>query len=428
VTAVRRHWLDAGRPLAGNLMAQLGALVALALASLLVARLDGPAGVGDLAILRLLPWLLAVVLSGGLPGAISYFLAGAERESAQLPPTIAAMVAASGALGAAVWVALTPLIHEVFLRDLALAVVAWAALKVVSRLLVITAKACAQGQLDPAGSNLVILLEELMFLPAYAVVWALGARGGGALVAALVLGDVATASIGWGRVLSRGFLASAHGFSAPLARRIVAFGTRAQAGSLMTLVNLRLDFLLLGALAGSAVLGVYAIASRYAELLRLPPLAVYWVYYPRFARVGRAAAAAQARALMPRLGLLSVAAAAPLALAAPFVIPLLYGAAFQPAVLAAQLLCVGLVGEGLGGVVTAFLYGTGRPGLNSMAVLAGLATTVCLDLLLIPRHGLLGAAVASCAAYAVTTAALLACFRLVTRSLQAPAPAEVGRT
>jgi O-antigen/teichoic acid export membrane protein len=110
------------------------------------------------------------------------------------------------------------------------------------------------------------------------------------------------------------------------------------------------------------------------------------------------------------------------------VIPLLYGAAFRPAVLAAQLLCVGLVGEGLGGVVTAFLYGTGRPGLNSMAVVAGLATTVGLDLVLIPRHGLLGAAVASCAAYAVTTAALLACFRLVTRAARRPAPAEVGRT
>jgi len=425
---VRRQWLDAGRPLAGNVMAQLGALGALALASLLVARMDGPAGVGDLAILRLLPWLLAVVLSGGLPGAVSYFLAGAERESAQLAPTIAGMLVAAGALGATVWVALTPLVHAVFLRDLAVAIVAWAALKVVSRLLVITAKACAQGLLDPAGSNLVILLEELMFLPAFGVVWALGARGGGAIVAALVLSDAATASVGWGRVLSRGFWAGARGFSASLARRILAFGTRAQVGSLMTLVNLRLDFLLLGALAGSAVLGVYAIASRYAELLRLPPLAVYWVYYPRFARAGRAAAAAQARALMPRLGLLSLAAAAPLALAAPLVIPLLYGAAFRPAVLAAQLLCVGLVGEGLGGVVTAFLYGTGRPGLNSMAVLAGLATTVGLDLVLIPRYGLLGAAVASCVAYAVTTAALLACFRLVTRASRRPAPAEVGRT
>jgi O-antigen/teichoic acid export membrane protein len=131
---------------------------------------------------------------------------------------------------------------------------------------------------------------------------------------------------------------------------------------------------------------------------------------------------------MIRLGLLSAAAAVPLALAAPFVIPLLYGPAFLPAVPAAQLLCVGLVGEGLGGVVTAFLYGTGRPGLNSMATAAGLATTVCLDLLLIPRHGLLGAAIASCAAYAVTTVALLACFRLVTRPAPSPAPAEVGRT
>ncbi len=295
------------------------------------------------------------------------------------------------------------------------------------RLLVITAKACAQGLLDPAGSNLVILLEELCFLPAYGAVRALGVRGGVAIVAALVLGDAVTASIGWWRVFRRGFWRGGRTVSLPLARRILAFGTRAQLGSLMTLVNLRLDFLLLGGLAGSAVLGTYAVASRYAELLRLPPLAVYWDYYPRFARAGAATSAAQARSLVPRLGLVTVAGAAPLAVTAPFVIPFVYGAAFHPAVLAAQLLMVGLVGEGFGGVVTAFLYGTGRPGLNSVATAIGLATTVALDLLLIPRYGLLGAAAASCAAYLATTLALLGCFRLVMRSAAAGAPVEAGR-
>lgn len=427
--AVRR-WLDGSRQLAGNLAAQVGALASLALATLLVARLDGAAGVGDLAVLRLLPWLVAVVLSGGLPGAVSFFLAGATRADPRLAPTILAIVLAGGAVGAAVWVAGAPLVHALFLRDLAVGLVAWAALKVLSRLLVITAKASAQGTLDLAGSNLVILLEELCFLPAYAVGWLLGARGGAAVLVGLVLGDAVTLSIGWGRLTARGFWRGAGRPSAGLARRIVAFGTRAQVGSLMTLVNLRLDFLLLSALAGSAVLGTYAIASRYAELLRLPQLAVYWVFYPRFARDGRAVATARTRYLLPRLGLLTALAAVPLAAAAPLVIPLLYGEAFRPAVLAAQVLLVGLAGEGLGGVVVPYLYGTGRPGLNSLATGAGLAMTVALDLLLIPRYGLMGAAVASCVAYLTTTASLFACFRLLARSAPAeragPAPSEVG--
>lgn len=66
-------------------------------------------------------------------------------------------------------------------------------------------------------------------------------------------------------------------------------------------------------------------------------------------------------------------------------------------------------------MVSGFLYGDGRPGLNSLGINTGVVVTVVLDLLLIPRHGAVGAAVASSAAYLTTTAVLLLAFRLVTR-------------
>ena len=36
-------------------------------------------------------------------------------------------------------------------------------------------------------------------------------------------------------------------------------------------------------MAGPAVLGTYAVASKYAELLRLPGTALTWVFYPQLA-------------------------------------------------------------------------------------------------------------------------------------------------
>jgi O-antigen/teichoic acid export membrane protein len=83
-------------------------------------------------------------------------------------------------------------------------------------------------------------------------------------------------------------------------------------------------------------------------------------------------------------------------------------------VLAAQILLVGLAADGVGGVVHAFLYGIGRPGLSSLAIGAGLVVTAVLDLALIPSHGMVGAAVASACAYLTAAAALLACFRFAT--------------
>src|ERR687885_25429 len=70
-------------------------------------------------------------------------------------------------------------------------------------------------------------------------------------------------------------------------------------------LSLRLDFILLSALTGPAVLGVYAIASKFAELIRILGMALQYVFYPTFAKQGKAQAAASARTLMPKFGLVS---------------------------------------------------------------------------------------------------------------------------
>ena len=97
----------------------------------------------------------------------------------------------------------------------------------------------------------------------------------------------------------------------------------------------------------------------------------------------------------------------PLFLTAGFLIPTMYGSQFGSATLPAQIILVGLVTQGIGAVGTAFLYGVGRPGANSVAVGVGLVVTVVLDFLLIPRFHATGAAVASSVAYTVNSLVLL---------------------
>jgi Na+-driven multidrug efflux pump len=57
-------------------------------------------------------------------------------------------------------------------------------------------------------------------------------------------------------------------------------------------------------------------------------------------------------------------------------------------------------------VASGFLYGRGRPGLNSLALALGLVVTTVLDVLLIPKFGAIGAAYASTVAYLVSDGAL----------------------
>ena len=264
-----------------------------------------------------------------------------------------------------------------------------------------------------------------LFLPAYGLVWAAGARGPAAVVTGLLLADCLTSSLAWGRLVRRGLFRGARRPAGAVARRVAAYGVRAQVGVIVTQLNLRLDYLLLVAFTSPATLGVYAVASKYAELIRIPGAALSYVLYPTFARDGGAKARASARRLVPRAGLLTAGLAVPLWLAAGFLIPSVYGAEFDAAIVPAQIILLGLALDGTAGVVVGFLYGVGRPGLTSVAMTVGLAVTVALDVLLIPRFELIGAATASAVAYATTTFVLVVFFRRLARPETGDALADV---
>jgi O-antigen/teichoic acid export membrane protein len=388
-----------GRDVFRNVVARVVALAALAGATVLVARTGGASAVGAYALLRVLPGLFGVLAACGLPGATAFFLAGPRRSEPGLGRAIVELMVVGGVVGTVAWWVLTPVLHSVFLSSISEASVLLAGLTVFTQLPVAVGKGVLQGLEDLPGTNRVIGLEELTFLPAYAAFWAAGVSGAGLIIWALIVADASVSVYAWSRIKTR-----ADGFARGSARlslvaEIARFGIRGQVGGIVGLLNLRLDFAVLGALAGPAVLGVYAVASKYAELLRLPGLALTWVMYPRIARRGREQVARSIRGLLPRAIGLTLTIGLVLALAAHLLLPALYGPEFAGAVVPAWILIGGLLLQGASGLATAYLYGIGRPGLNSLALGAGLLLTLALDLALIPRFGAVGAATASAVAY-----------------------------
>jgi O-antigen/teichoic acid export membrane protein len=395
------------RSATANLAAQGVALAALSVASLVVARWGGAAVLGEYALLRVLPWLTGVVISVGLPVASTYFLAGERTGDRRLRPTLTALAVGGSVLGVLAWLAAAPALDSFLFPITSVRLLQFAGIAVVTQLITVWGKACCQGNADMRGSNMIIVAEELLFLPAYRLAMPLGFHGIDAVVAGLVGGGAAAAALSMGRLAQTGFFRNWSAPSPRIARDVITYGARGQLGNMLWLVNLRLDFIVLGALAGPAVLGVYAVASKFAELMRLPATAANYVLYPRFARAERGVTDTEARWLIPRAGALTTALAPVLAVAAVIALPLLYGAAFRSAVVPACVLLIGLAVEGAAAVASAYLWGVGRPGANSAGMAAGVLATVTLDVLLIPRHGALGAAIASSSAYLLTTAVLV---------------------
>jgi O-antigen/teichoic acid export membrane protein len=405
-----RRLAAANRPVSRNLGARLVALGALTLSSLLIARTAGAEGVAALSLLRLLPWLVGVVLGGGLYGAAPYFLSGAARTKTSYRATFPAIAVAAGVVGAGAWVALAPVLHRAFFQQFSTGLLAAAAVTVATQLLETTAKACSQGIGDLTGSNRIIVLEELLFVPLYLALGTTGLNHYAAMVAALACGDLLDAGQGWLRLLRRGFFAGGRpSFAAAWA--IVSYGTRAELSSIALLLNARLDFAIVASLAGPAPLGIYAVASRYAELLRLPGLAMNYVFYPVYAAQEPHEARAATADALRRMAWVPLVIAVPMAVAAPAVLPGVFGSEFRPGVVPAWFLLVGLAGGGVTGIVSAYLYAIGRPGVVSAAQGLGVVLTVGLDVALIPRYEITGAAVASAIAYLSTAVVLLAIFR-----------------
>ena len=337
------------------------ALGCVTLASLLVARLSGPAVLGEYTLLRILPWLTGVVVSCGLPVSSAFHLAAPSSADPRLRPTLAALAGLGVGIGVVVWSLATPLLHAGLLQQVPRWLLFVTGATVATRLLTVWGKACCQGTSDMRGANLVIVGEEFFFIPAYAIALLAGLRGITAVVAGLVGCGVAATALSLGRIQAAGFFRGWGRPSVGLARSVAAFGARGQLGDLLMLMNLRLDFLILGGLAGPAALGQYAVASKGAELMRLPSTACNYVLYPRFARAPRSVADAEARRLAWRCCLVTVAAV-PLMLAAVVVgLPLLYGSGFRAAVVPACVLVVGLAFDGAAAVASAYLRGVGRP-------------------------------------------------------------------
>lgn len=183
-------------------------------------------------------------------------------------------------------------------------------------------------------------------------------------------------------------------------KRSLSYGLKGQPGQIIQFFNYRLDLILLALFWTNREVGIYATAVFLAEMIWYIPAAVSTVLLPAVSSAGTESRAKEISLKAIRHTVfLSLAAAVVLALSAQWLITMLYGTAFVPAVRALQVLLLGVVMLAPAKLIVSHLAGVGKSQYVSYLALSGLALTLLLDIILIPRYGMLGAAWASAAAY-----------------------------
>ena len=365
---------------------------------LIAARSLGPAGRGELAAIT--TWASVLLFAGtfGLPEAVAYFAAADRASRDRVWTTGQAGALVLGLLVAAIgWWAIPAAFGA---DDAALAgAIRWYLILFAVPCL---GFACAGSWLQGAGSlHAFNVSRSSLHVINAALMIALALAGSQSVIyfaAATLVGTTA----GW--FLSAVFAPMSRLWQArpslDLAKRMLHYGVRVQVGNWSSAASLRLDQLLLSLFAMPATLGLYVVAVSYANTLLTIPASAAMVMLPEM--VERHAADGARECLQRwyrRLLWATVVGAVAIGLLGAIVIPVAFGSAFQDAVpLLAVLMPAALI-LGMNDILSTAFLGIDRPDITSKGELVGLVVTVAALSVLLPRYGVLGAALASLLAY-----------------------------
>jgi O-antigen/teichoic acid export membrane protein len=369
------------------------------LTGILLARTLGPHGRGELAAVMLWPGILAAVGSLGVVDAITYHAARATTPVGSLLASslVLCLLQSSALVAAGMVVVSLALRHygpdtlraaHLFLACIPLYLLAMYLMAVLNgmgryarfhslRILVIGASAgglvalAAVGHVTVARAVGVYLCAHLAAL----VAAALSLRG------------------------ERTGLRVDHG----VVRQLLAFGVRSHGGNLASMLNERLDQLVISLFLAPASLGLYVIAVTMTSLTGLVGSSAALVVLPSVAQLPPGPARDRtARRVIAGTLLASSALTIPVLLLLPRLIVAFFGRPYLAAVPAARILLVAAVVLSTNRVLGAVLRAAGRPLDTGWAELLALVVTGAGLAVLLPAFGLMGAAITSLLAYLVS--------------------------
>ncbi len=390
-----------------NFTRQLWAIVLGMAISILLARGLGAADRGIYAIALLLPTLLVTLFNLGVGPATIYHVG---RD----PRTFEAAV--RGNIALAFWISILALSVGLLLSlfggqtlfpgvplDLLLLALVSVPIAVHSSYLA----AVLQGLEDFRTYNLIIMIPQMVNLVLILLlVWWLPGGVYGAM-AAYLAGNLAALllliGVFWRRMPTRRVFAL--WIDWPYTREVMHYGLRAHISNIIAFLNYRADMFLLNLLMGASSVGLYTVAVTLGERLWIATNSVSAVMLPRVAAMDdRETERRQLTPLIARhIFWLSLLIAVAAALLAQWVIVLLYSAEFQEAATALRVLLPGITLLSVSKILANDIAGRGRPELNSQQSIVAFGLNLAANLILIPRMGINGSALATTISYSFLT-------------------------
>jgi O-antigen/teichoic acid export membrane protein len=390
----------AGTAVTNGLLGAIGIVT-----GVIAARWLGPAGRGELAAIQMWSSLLASLAMIGLPDAVVFFCAKHPTQSRRYLVTAGAIVlAVMPAFALAGYLLIPHMLSAQSPRIIHAARVYLILMPIYA--LVGLPYQLLRGIQHYRLWNVMRLVPALLWLGAL-IVGVLLRIGDPVQLTAAYLVLLALA----GPILTGVVWKHAQGAATPdraIATSLVKFGVPSASATLSQFFNLKLDQMMVAAMLPARELGVYMVAVSWGTCIPMLSSALAMVVSTQIA--GGASHAERNRKFSQgvRNGAWMIAfAVVLLAAATPVGVAMVFGRAFQAAVVPAAILVVASGTNALNGVLEELLRGYGRPSATLFAETVAVAAGLPALLVLLPRLGLTGAALASLVGYLSGTAVLL---------------------
>lgn len=383
---------------------------------ILYARLLGPAARGTIG-LALMSVAFGTLIGGlGGEGSIVYWASRSKNTASSWLTAIFVTGSLGCLVSALLWYLAFWRIHFSFLRGLSDPSARVVLVSIPAAVLLSYAMAMATGMEQFRLRSVCALFRQIVVIGSFlalliplgkAVETALWGNFAGSLLASIVLLAALWASV---RRFTRFTGVAEH------VKPTIVYGIRGQVGNLASFFNYRLDVFIVNYFLGPAELGLYAVGVAVSEGLWQIPNAVAAVLFPRTGRTVEQDATQFNCFILRQVFLITTLCAVLIALASPVAIPLLFGARFRPSVAVIWWILPGTVALSLAKVACSDLAGRGKNGYGSASAFVCFGAIALLDWILIPRMGIVGAALASSISYTLDAVLILAALQYEARA------------
>jgi O-antigen/teichoic acid export membrane protein len=372
--------------------------------SILIARIFGPEGNGSYALSILIPTSLVTILNLGLGAANSYHLSSGKYTEYKIILANLKLYSILVGLGLFTGSVFLLLFAEKVFPGVESELL-WLGLFsypfVLSHAIILS---LFQGIEDFSSYNKVAIAQPLIFLALFLLgIWGYQTELSVAITALLLSYFLTTISGVISLCKYKFQKENKYGAKNQVVKSLLKYGINSHLGNVFTYLNYKADIFLVNYFLGPLNAGLYVVAVSVVEKLWLPSQAISVVALPKLTRMNTAKEQIQHfTPLLSRVTLAITAIASILVLIiTPVLIPLAFGEQFSESVMPIFLLLPGIIIFSSVKIIASDIAARGHPILNSYSSGLVLICNVILNIVLIPKFGLNGAAISTSAAYLI---------------------------